>query len=70
MSAQPAHSPAPVWCKSRASADQGACVEVAFHSSAVLVRDSRNQSGPVLAVSAGSWRKLLDRIKSGELEDL
>jgi hypothetical protein len=69
MSAQPAHSQVPVWRKSRASADQGACVEVAFHGSAVLVRDSRDQSGPVLAVTAGSWRKLLDRIRGGDLAD-
>jgi hypothetical protein len=69
MSAQPAHSPAPAWRKSRASADQGECVEVWFRQSEVLIRDSRNKSGAVLAVSTGSWQELLQRIKNGELAD-
>jgi hypothetical protein len=60
------HSPL-VWRKSRASADAGACVEVAIRESSVLVRDSRNASRAVLAVTCGRWHELLKCIREGEL---
>jgi hypothetical protein len=69
MSAQPAQCPL-VWRKSHASADQGACVEIAFSRSSVLVRDSRNPVGPILIVAAGHWHALLEQIKSNKLTDL
>jgi Domain of unknown function (DUF397) len=56
-----------IWRKSRASADQGACVEMASIRASVLVRDSRNRSGPVLVVAARSWCELIECIKNGEL---
>ena len=68
MAAESANSPAPVWRKSLASDASDACVEVAIHKQSVLVRDSRNRSGVILAVTPGSWRELLARIRNGELD--
>ena len=53
------------WRKSSASAGAGECVEVAKSGQAVLTRDSRDQSGVVLAFTAGQWLGLLGRIKNG-----
>ena len=44
-----------MWRKSSASGASG-CVEVAFVDGAVLVRDSKNPSGPVLQVAPSAWR--------------
>jgi hypothetical protein len=44
------------WRKSSYSADNGgACVEVAV-AEAVLVRDTTDRGGPVVAFSADTWR--------------
>jgi hypothetical protein len=43
------------WRKSSCSTAEGNCVEVAFVSLAVAVRDSKNTSGPTLAFPAVSW---------------
>jgi hypothetical protein len=53
------------WRTSRASADQGACVEVSCRGSSVLVRDSRDRSGAVLAFTSAQWRDLMTRIRHG-----
>jgi hypothetical protein len=45
------------WRKSRRSMNGGNCVEAAVAASAVLVRDTKDLDGFVLAVPAGSWRK-------------
>jgi hypothetical protein len=55
------------WRKSSYSGGSGTnCVEVAWSShlppsmnDGVLVRDSKNSVGPVLAVSATAWQQLL-----------
>ena len=43
----------------------GECVQVAATSSAgrVLVRDSKDPGGPVLAFTPTEWRRLTDHIK-------
>ncbi|MBV9858005.1 MAG: DUF397 domain-containing protein [Streptosporangiaceae bacterium] len=56
------------WRKSRASADQGSCVEVATERSSVLVRDSRDKAGAIAVFTLPQWRDLLKRIRGGELE--
>ena len=51
------------WRKSSASAGAGECVEVARSGESVLTRDSRDQSGVVLAFTTAGWLGLLRRIK-------
>lgn len=54
------------WRKSSYSGhDGGDCVEVAALPGAVAVRDSKNPAGPVLTLTSGQWRALLDHIKAG-----
>lgn len=53
---------------SRSDAGQD-CVEVAdaVDGSAVLVRDSKDPSGPVLNFGSVSWSAFVDAVKSGRL---
>ncbi|MFC6022490.1 DUF397 domain-containing protein [Plantactinospora solaniradicis] len=48
----------PTWRKSsRSSSNGGACVEVADNlAGRVLVRDSKDQQGPLLAFGPEAWR--------------
>lgn len=49
------------WRKSTYSGDpNGDCVEVARAEVAVLVRDSKNAAGPVLAFPVVQWRAFLN----------
>jgi hypothetical protein len=50
------------WVKSTYSA-QGNCIEVAA-AGHVLIRDSKNATGPVLEVGPVVWRELVDRVKA------
>ena len=47
------------WRKSSRSATQVACVEVAFTSNAVAVRDSKNPEGSALTVSRTAFARFL-----------
>ncbi|MFF8770822.1 DUF397 domain-containing protein [Kitasatospora sp. NPDC015120] len=48
------------WRKSsHSSGDGGECVEVAETTSAVLVRDSKDKSGPRLTFSPAAWQSFL-----------
>jgi hypothetical protein len=67
MPARPDRYPASAWRKSRASADQGACVEITVQGSFVLVRDSRNKDGTILRFVPGVWLELMQRIRKGDL---
>ncbi|MGW4465950.1 DUF397 domain-containing protein [Micromonospora sp. NPDC004704] len=55
----------PHWRKSsRSSGNQGDCVEVADNlPSRVLVRDSKDQSGPVLTFGPDAWRAFVGLAK-------
>ncbi|WP_207943483.1 DUF397 domain-containing protein [Actinomadura sp. KC345] len=63
------------WRKSTYSDNQGGdCVEVAGldgaweDSRVVMVRDSKDADGPVLAFAPSAWRGLSTRIRSGALD--
>ncbi len=48
-----------VWRTSSYTGTNGNCVEVALAASTVLVRDTKDREGPVLAVPAAAWRAFL-----------
>jgi hypothetical protein len=54
------------WRKSSRSGGSGACVEIACQGTPVLVRDSQNRSGAVLAFPADQWSAFLRRTLNGE----
>ncbi|URN13600.1 DUF397 domain-containing protein [Streptomyces radiopugnans] len=46
---------------SRSGSEGDSCVEVAYRSGAVHVRDSEEEDGPVLALSPSAWEGFLGR---------
>lgn len=63
MPARQSQDSEPVWHKSSASGSQNQCVEIACEAPAVLVRDSRDPSGAVLAFPSGQWSAFVRRIR-------
>jgi Domain of unknown function (DUF397) len=68
MVARPGGNPAVIWRKSRYSTGATECVEIARAGQFILVRDSQDRIGPVLALTCAQWRVLLTRIRNGELD--
>ena len=52
----------PTWRKSSFSGSQANCVELAA-SGRVLVRDTKNYSGPVLRFTPAAWRTFAAQVK-------
>ncbi|MFD3731571.1 DUF397 domain-containing protein [Streptomyces sp. NPDC058632] len=50
------------WCKSTYSPDASNCVEIAATPATVLVRDSKDTTGPRLALSPASWTAFLTHV--------
>jgi Domain of unknown function (DUF397) len=59
---------APVWRKSPSSGTSG-CVEVAFVGSTVLIRDSKDKSGPHLTFSKREWSNFVEAVQAGLLAE-
>jgi Domain of unknown function (DUF397) len=57
-----------VWRKSVASGGNGDCVEVAFTAEAVLVRNSKDPSGPRLSFSYSEWTAFMTGAQRGEFD--
>jgi hypothetical protein len=55
------------WRTARRSAGNGACVELAPAAGRILIRDSKDQDGPILSCSADTFRSFLQAAKSGVL---
>lgn len=52
------------WRKSTYSSSNGGnCIEVAAKRRAVLVRDTKDNSGPVLRFAPEVWRRFADQVK-------
>lgn len=61
--------PGTTWRKSAASGGGGGnCVQVAFIDDSVLVRDSKDPSGPVLSFSHSEWAAFLIATRSNEFD--
>ncbi|OKI57962.1 DUF397 domain-containing protein [Micromonospora sp. CB01531] len=60
----------PCWRKSSRSTDSGGnCVEVADNlPGVVLVRDSKDRSGPTLSFTPDAWRSLVAAFRTGHLD--
>ncbi|WP_049650051.1 DUF397 domain-containing protein [Kitasatospora sp. MY 5-36] len=59
------------WRKSRYSANQGNCIEVADGcSGTVPVRDSKDPNGPALVFPADAWSAFLTALKAGEIPNI
>jgi hypothetical protein len=56
------------WRKSSRSGAAGHCVEVANVPSAVLVRDSKDIDGPVLAFGGPDWAGFIAGVRAGEFD--
>jgi hypothetical protein len=54
----------PRWRKASYSDNGGNCVEVGDDTRRVLVRDTKDRSGPTLQFSADAWRRWADRVKA------
>ncbi|HXJ26109.1 MAG TPA: DUF397 domain-containing protein [Streptosporangiaceae bacterium] len=52
------------WRKASASAGQGECAEVGQGGTVVLVRDTTDRGGPVLAFDAAAWAAFLTMVRS------
>jgi Domain of unknown function (DUF397) len=54
------------WRKASYSSNGGGeCVEVGEARRGVLVRDTKDRTGPVLRFSSAAWRRFADRLKDG-----
>jgi predicted secreted Zn-dependent protease len=56
------------WRKSTRSGAAGHCVEIAEVPTEVLVRDSKDASGPVLRFAARGWEGFLAGVRDGEFD--
>jgi len=57
------------WRTSTYSGGNGSCVEVASNLPGIVaVRDSKDRSGPKLAVSDQTWSAFVQGIKQGEFD--
>ena len=63
----PSDGAAPAWHTSTRS-DQQNCVEVAENLPQVLVRDSKDRSGPVLTLPRSGWASFLLAARRGEFD--
>lgn len=48
------------WTKSSRSGQNGQCVEARIHQGRVEVRDSKNPTGEIIAVSRDQWRAFVE----------
>ncbi|MFE2995557.1 DUF397 domain-containing protein [Nocardia sp. NPDC059246] len=57
------------WFKSARSTGAKECVEVAFLSGGVGVRDSKNPSGPALIFPPADWDRFTAALAAGRFDD-
>jgi len=57
-----------VWKKSSRSGQSGQCVEFAIEGERVLLRDSKNPTGPVLTFTRAEWIAFVRGTRDGEFD--
>lgn len=58
------------WRKASRSVHNGACVEVGSASARVLVRDSVNPAGAVIAYAPAAWQGFVNSVRAGTHDPL
>jgi Domain of unknown function (DUF397) len=56
----------PAWRVSTYTGGNGNCVEVAAAARTVVVRDTKDRGGVVLAVSADAWRRFAAMVRESD----
>lgn len=57
------------WIKASASQASGACVETtSIRTDEILVRNSRDRTGPVLSFTKAEWVAFVAGVKAGEFD--
>ncbi|GAB1694074.1 DUF397 domain-containing protein [Krasilnikovia sp. M28-CT-15] len=56
------------WRTSTRSGTEGNCVEVRLDGETIVVRDSKDRSGPVLRFTDAEWRAFLAGAQDGEFD--
>lgn len=56
------------WRKSSRSSGSGNCVEVALADTVVGLRDSKDRTGPVLAIAPTAWTSFMTSMRSGDFD--
>jgi hypothetical protein len=56
------------WRKSSKSNSEGNCVEFRRMAGVVQIRDSKDQTGPTLALTLGEWTAFVGGVKDGEFD--
>lgn len=56
------------WFKSARSTGAKECVEIAFLSGGVGVRDSKNPTGPALFFAPAEWDRFTDALAAGRFD--
>jgi len=56
------------WRKARRSMGNGNCVEISTMGAEVIVRDSQDPIGPMIAYSPGSWRAFAREARMGRFD--
>ncbi len=56
------------WRKSTRSGAQANCVEIGTVAEVVGIRDSKDPSGPALAVEPAAWSRFLNEVHTGALD--
>jgi len=59
----------PRWRKSSYSDNGGECVEVANETRRVLVRDTKDRTGPMLRFTPEAWRRFAGHVKRSLASD-
>ena len=54
--------------RSNGTGTNGSCVEVAFLTDRVAVRDSKDRAGPLLVFTQAEWHAFLSGARAGEFD--